>query len=470
MRIPLFALALTSLAAAQAVAPAPEVIPVRKGNARSTLERKGTLVPADAAELSIWPENWSGELLVLEAVPHGTPVNEGDVLVRFDLRKVDEQLRQSEFDLSQAEQKLKSGEEETRIAEEAGQAELTRAERENDWAQRRLKGFLTKEQEFKKDRERMSEQSENNWIEDQRDELTQLEKMYKEDELVDATEEIVLKRSRRGFAMLQQNVDLTRRTRAYGKELADAIQKESVEFEATQKAAALDRQRRSSELKRGTRGLDHAKSRLELEKQRTNLERLRRDRDLLVVRAPRRGILLHGKPDAAPGAGKLEKGSTVRVRDVFLTVAEPGKFKVQTDVTEADLLKARTGTAAEVSVPALDVKWVAPLRVSALPTSRGSDGENLYEGTIALEKDDPRLRSGMRCKVTAVLEEVRDVVLIPNRAVSRKGDKATAKVGKSKEGPFEERSLSLGFVDGKDVVVKDGVAEGEYVQCAGADK
>ncbi len=54
---------------------------------------EGMLVPAERAVIDLWLEAYRDELLVLEAAENGSFVNEGDVLIRFDTRRIDEQLR-----------------------------------------------------------------------------------------------------------------------------------------------------------------------------------------------------------------------------------------------------------------------------------------------------------------------------------------------------------------------------------------
>ncbi len=284
--------------------------------------------------------------------------------------------------------------------DEASAAELSRLQKDAEWATRRLKGFLEQEKVHKKEGERLHEQSEQNQIEDQTDELTQLEKMYREDELVDATEEIVLKRSRRGLARLRASIALQQLVRRYARELVEVIQQEGMEVDVAQKHAVVARQTRSAEQKAAGRKLDAEKTRTELDRQQLALARLRKDRDQMIVRAPRRGVALHGEPRAVPGSLRIERGAVLALRKTFMTVAEPGRFEVLTDLDEADIAKVRLGAAVEVVPSGIDdLELLGAVRVADLPTARDGNGNNLYEARVALEKTDPRLRFLMRCKV-----------------------------------------------------------------------
>ncbi|MHC4142784.1 MAG: efflux RND transporter periplasmic adaptor subunit, partial [Planctomycetota bacterium] len=254
-------------------------------------------------------------------------------------------------------------------------------------------------------------------LEDQRDELEQLEQMYREDELVDATEEIVLKRSRRRLASSTANTTLREQQNEHSLAHTEAIKQEGLEQEAALKAAALDRQRRSAVIKRATRDAGLERARFDLDKKRANLEGLVRDREKLEVRAPRRGIALHGDAEAAPGSATVERGRRVSLYKTFMVVADPDRLKVVTEVPEASLFEAKSGTAAEVTlVAASEVKMIGALKVAFLPTKRVGNGGNVYRAEIEMSKKDARWRPGMRCNIAIVVNEAGDVALGPRKA------------------------------------------------------
>jgi multidrug resistance efflux pump len=395
----------------------PEEIDATTADLERTIDLEGSLVPADASDISLWLERYRGELLVLEVVDHGSFVNEGDVLIRFDTTPVDEKIRQAEFDLGQALEKLGNTEQENRIQEEAAQTDLARAEKNAEWAARKLNAYLEKEKAFKLEEFRLRNQSWQHNLEDQRDELEQLELMYREDELVDSTEEIVLKRSRRRLASSTANTKLSEQRSEHSLAHTEAIKQEGLEQEAAEKAAVLDRQRRSAVIKRATRDAGLERSRFDLDKKRANLEGLMRDREKLEVRAPRRGLALHGDAEATPGSATIDRGRRVSLYKTFMVVADPDRLKVVTEIPEASLFEAKTGTAAEVTlVAASDLKVIGALQVAFLPTKRVGNGDNVYRAEIEMTKKDARLRPGMRCNIAIVVKEAGDVALAPRKA------------------------------------------------------
>ena len=432
------------------------------GTIRKTIERKGTFVPAEYDELKldlkVYGAGRGSELRLVEILPHGSFVNEGDIIARLETKGIDKQIVSDRMSLARAEMGMRQEEEKSRMKSDTDAEALTRAEVDSSRATKKLRGYREHEKRFNEESERMSVQYRSHRLEDQKDELDQLEKMYGEDELVDATEEIVLKRSRRNFARSQQSRDLSEARRLYNKEWFFEWREEDLEREAQRKASALERVRKSQAMGRERTEADLKKKRWDLQQQKDRFADLERDRAQFVIRAPRRGILLHGAADKAPW-GRMKKGGTLRNRTVFATVADPKKFKVKTDIPEADILTLKSGTAVEVSpVAAADLKFMGRLEVDYLP-AKG----NVFPATIRLGKVGTRLRPGLTCTVKVIVEEERDAVLVPKTALIEKDGETIIRCAKTQDSAIEFRKVRTGVSDGTNIAIRDGVVAGEYI-------
>jgi hypothetical protein len=439
--------------------PAPSSsVPAWKGTIRKTVDRDGTFVPADAAELRLDLDNYRGELNVTDVLPHGSFVNEGDVVLRLETTAIDQRLEEERMAVARAEMALRHTEEGARLRAEADAEALARAETASARAAKRLRGYRDHEKRMEDESERLQIQQREHGLENRKDELDQLEKMYSEDELVDATEEIVLKRSRRDFAQAQAFRDLSEQRRVYDKEWYYAWREEDYVVEAENKARELERLKKNQAMGREKSDAELEDKRFALAQQKRKFDELKRDREKFAVRSPRRGILLHGAPDDAPW-GRLEKGSQLKNRAVFACVGDPKKLKVATTIPEADVLKLKTGTAVEV-VPtaAEDAKMVGRLEVEYLP-----EKGNVYKATVQLGQVDQRVRPGFACKAIVILEEERDAILVPKTALIERGGGKVVRCAKAEGGPFEERAVVTGICDGKNVAIREGVAQGEIV-------
>ncbi|MFQ5845722.1 MAG: efflux RND transporter periplasmic adaptor subunit, partial [Planctomycetota bacterium] len=435
----------------------------RRGTLRVTLERPGRFVPADAAEISLDLEAYRGELLVLDFKGHGAFVDKGDVLVTLDTRPIQKQLAQAELDLALAEQAHRDVGREGRLEEEREKEKLAAAVRAHERARRALEGYHQHEKGHRAERKRLDRLAREHREDDLQDELEQLEKMYGEDELVDATEEIVLKRSRRNLARTRANNELRRKMADYDEQYKEIYRPEDLRLAVDRTAAALDRLRRSQEVAGSRREAAGRKRRFQLELLQRKVEELRRDRERLTVRAPRPGLLLHGPRKAAPWSSRLRRGGKLKSYQVIVSVADPERLEVSSSVEEKDLLRVRGGAPAEVAPRALpEVEIGGSVEVGFLAATNGR-----YDVEVRPDKPgrgDPRLRPGMSCDVTVVVDPEREGILLPWTHVAREGASSKGRIRlRNEAGGFDLREVELGPGDDRRVIVERGLAEGERV-------
>ncbi len=374
----------------------------------TTVERAGTFVPADAAEVRLDLESFQGPIEFTDVIAHGTPVREGDVLARFKLDAVDEQVDAAERELRSTEIRHQNAREQARLDLEGGDARLEDASEALAAAEKALAMFEKVELDLKRRGNDLSESATKDNLEDQKDELAQLEKMYTADELTDATEEIVLKRSRRQLARTEANFELQQARRRFDADYAEQEQRRQKSNAARDARRNRDRLVRQLEMEK--RGREDSLARLdpEMKSARERVEKLKRDREKLVVRAPRAGIALHGAvDDYRPGrsAPRHEPGASAANRSKLFTIAAPGRFAVALDLPESLVLKLGRGAAAKVApAPQPDAALLGRLRFDRFPSPKSAGApENGYDATIELDAAPPAIVAGMRCKVTIEL-------------------------------------------------------------------
>ena len=366
-------------------------------------ERVGILAPVDAAAVALWPATWSGEMLVLEVSEHGASVKQGDVLARVERRGYDQKLAATERDVHTAEVRHAGVLERNRLEEQAAASALEQTRAKLDRARRSLDGYLNRELAFSKRQDELSSAREKYGIEDQQDELAQVEKMYQADELVDDTEEIVLKRSRRDLASTIDYAKLSRDRRQYDDELSEVLQVESRKEDVAIQELALARLEKTQAIERASRADAEARSTAELAEQKAELERLRGDGALFELKAPRDGVLLHGKlEDYRPGANaaRLARGSRLPLRSDVMLVADPASMAVAIEVPESQRAALPPDGAVVVrplSMPGTEI--AGKLALDAWPEAKPGD-EGTFSGTVALDGPIPEgLQFGLRAKV-----------------------------------------------------------------------
>lgn len=316
-------------------------------------ETRGVLAPLDGTVLSIWPEEYAGSWLVLEVLPQGAEVAAGDVVARFEARAIDDDLHRRELEQASSVLAHQALLERDQLESEAARTALARAGAALDRARRALAGWQQDELAFQRRSEELSRSYQDANVEDQTDELDQLQKMYQGDELVDATEDIVLKRSRRALALTQQQNQLARDRADYRQRLELELEGEQRAEEVLAQSESLARLERQQALDARARADGELRSADALARQEAELARLRRDRAHFELRAPCAGRLLHGGPrDYRPGhtPPRHERGSPLSPRAELFVVAAPEPTCVAFDVGEAERTTFASGTRVEVEL------------------------------------------------------------------------------------------------------------------------
>jgi hypothetical protein len=390
----LFAACSTAPAAAGDSKPATTATPATAnaaGNAKSAV-----CAPANPAGWSYWPEEWKGSLVVVEVLPHGASVKQGDTLMRFDLRPLEEQIHAAELDSKSAQVRHAGLVERQRIEEEAAQSALAVARASLARTQRSLAAWKENDLAFLRREDELAQRRERSYIEDQQDELGQLEEMYKRDELVDGTEDIVLKRQKRGLAITEDSTALARDRARKRFDLDVALDVEQREESARTQAEAVERQAQTQSVDRRARADALFRSAEELADKEARLARLKRDRAALEAKAPRDGVFLHGAArDWRPGRTptRIERGSSVASFAEVAVVADAGVRELRLDVAGADLASWEDGARVRVT-PAGGTALAGRLHVDPWPR-----GDGTFDATVELDASADALHAGTRADV-----------------------------------------------------------------------
>lgn len=440
----------------------PPTAPATKGPFSVVLDLKGVLDATDAAEVSFVPLAWGGDLEVAEAAAPG-PVRKGQVLVRFRTEKIDEQIRIAESSLLVARAAFQRQSEEAARQAEAAALALERADWEARDAEKALQTFQEVEMALRTAESALNLQWTRDRIVDQEEELRQLEKMYKGDDLVEETEEIVLMRTRRGLDRTRTGLGFQERRDGLLREIDLPRQLQNLTLNQKRTAAERDRLQATTKLSLEVARLDTEKSRLALDLQEDAFRKLSKDREAFALLAPRDGVavpgpLVRGKWTDLDGTARdLRPGRMLRPRQTIFTVVAPGEVRVVSSVPEASLFDVKEGMAARVAPaaapePVLEAKVARVARVSAGPE---------YEVILDLPAADARMMPGQTCKVSVTTAEKEAALTVPAVAVTADGEMKFVKVWA--DGAPAKREVKTGATSGGRTEILSGLAEGEKV-------
>lgn len=394
---------------------------VKRGPFKVEVSLKGAFEASRTTEVSLRPREWA-ELTVLEAVEQGTRVEKGDRLVLLETRKIDNAIEDLESSRELSLLSRQEAREELDYLEKTLPMDLAAAERQKKEAGEDLLQFIQIDRPLSEKSAEFSVKSSRQSLENAREELRQLEKMYEADDLTEETEEIVLKRQRAAverYAYYLERSEISRdqilKTQLPRQEqgLKESTRRQSLALKKTLDGARLSLERKKLELRK----LDVDRTRAD-----EKLARLKEDRESLVVRAPAGGIVYYGKSVRGNWTGgaaleaKLLRGGRLTANEVFMTIVQPRPLTVRATVPEKELHAIRPGLRGKaVPVGFPDVKIPARVKsVSPIPVTPGS-----FEAVLHLDLDDgvEQLMPGMTCTVEFVPYLKKKALTVPAGAV-----------------------------------------------------
>jgi len=409
-------------APATAPAPKPPAKPstytVKRGPFRIEIEAAGVFAAEKMAEVAFRPEAWA-ELVVLSAVRPGTIVKKGDVVLRLDARKIDESIRDLEAGCELSELAIKLLAADLAALERSAPLDLAAARLAKKAADEDLERYRKIDRAMAVKSAKQALKRAEDLLAYQQEELRQLEKMYKADDLTEETEEIILKRQRDAverarFALeaakvkadRELNVDLPRRDIA----VRDTAERQAITWEKTKAAAPVTLTRTRLELAKQKRAHEQAAEKL---------GKLRKDRQAMTVKSPIAGIVYSG-PCVDGNWPKLSQplrpGTKLAPHDVVMTIVQAEPIFVRAAVPEKQLHHLKPGVegrAVPTGYP--DRKLKAKVeQISPIPVSPGTFALRI---AVDAPKDPPPLVPGMTCTVKLVPYEKKRALAVPAAAV-----------------------------------------------------
>ncbi|MFC1990363.1 HlyD family efflux transporter periplasmic adaptor subunit [Chloroflexota bacterium] len=215
----------------------------------------------------------------------------------------------------------------------------------------------------------------------------------------------------------------------------------------------------------------------------------------------------------------VEGGDEVLSGTVAVQIADPNKFEAEVLVSEMDILSIKLGGEARVQVDAVQglslpakvthisptatilsgvVNYTVKVEIQSLQPvqqeqQEASQGQQLperlqqaveegrftreqaeemmkrrqqeqggqQEQTSAMPPEDFKLREGLTVTVSILVDGRNDVLLVPNKVITRRGKESYVQV--LKDGAIEERLIKTGISDYQNTEIIEGLSEGEEI-------
>jgi multidrug efflux pump subunit AcrA (membrane-fusion protein) len=307
-------------------------------------------------------------------------------------------------------------------------------------------------------------------LEYEEEELHQLEKMYKSNDISEETEQIVLKRARDTverakfmvhYAQLGHDEVVKYSVPRAGEQLNELARRKTLDWEKNKIELPLALEKQRLELK---------KLHVQWERSDEKLKKMLGDRELMTVKSPIDGTVYYGKcvrgkfSDSSSLAENLRHNGSIQSNQVVMTVVQTRPMFIQATASEEQLYRLRPGlkgTATPTGYPDLRLPTAVD-RVADVPTAPGSFDVRL---NVALDRQAKWLMPGMTCKVKLVVSLKKDAISVPLKAVASDelDEQKHFVYVQPKDGKPRKQAVTLGEKTDKQAEILKGLAVGDRI-------
>ena len=416
-------------ASRKASSAAPQTSTVQRGDLQAIVGTSGTVRAAQSMDLTFGIAGTVVEILVAE----GDKVTAGQPLARLDTTTLEAQVASAELSLRLAEKNLadlKSPPTKTEIA----QAEAALASAKSAYEAAKAKPV-----------EWQIAQAE-----------AALEKARKTLQEAQAAYDAVSWRP--NIAMLPQAAQLQQATEAYQTALDNyRIAMASVSDAPIKSAYAqmLQAQDAYDKLMAGPTEEELLSAEAQVTQAKLALDTARKNLDSATLKAPFDGTIT---------AVNIITGQTVAANTVAMSIADLDHLQIQANLPEVDAVQVKVGQRAQITLDAISTQTISGQVTKIALIGTVTQGVVNYPVTINLDPTDLPVKPGMTASINIIVDERKNVLMVPNRAIRSLGRNQGYYVEVMVEGQIIQLPVTIGLSNGTMTeVTGTGLREGDTV-------
>ena len=193
------------------------------------------------------------------------------------------------------------------------------------------------------------------------------------------------------------------------------------------------------------------------EKQEHATSALRKQREDMIIRAPRDGII---------GYRNAEAGAIVTAGTKVLSLVDNRHINVDCTLSEGDAAILKTGMDVSVTIDALGQDYTGRI-VYVSPAM--DDSSKTYQVRIELGENSDTIKTGLFAHTAIDILQRPAALFVPKEAVLSKNGRQTIFV-LNPDGTVEEREVKIGLLNDADEEIIAGLGDGEIVVLSNQDK
>lgn len=430
-----------------------------------------TVLPDAALPITVDAKQW-GAFTIAEIVPHGSAVKKDQVLVRFEDEEYLKKLRDAESAAAAGKLAQANAEAEFSTAEKSLPIQLQGAKIKAEESAEAWEYFKKVRRDADIARANLALKQSELRLDAEREELVQLEKMYKADDLTENTEEIVLKRQRETVKAAEIGLELAKIGHKRQMEVAMPREAVALERDARSSALAFKEQEqnipRSLELKR----IALEDARVAAKRSAENLTKLQAEKGQFVIKAPADGYFYYGTmQDGRWSPGDPAKAPAVLApvgtrRPFAVVVPSNATMLLESAVDEATARTLKTDLAGFASFTGrADLSF--PVQVANVAATPGIDGR--YRVTLRGQfPANLPLVAGATASAQVIAYRQEAAITVPVKALTTTDDGGWEVEIEEAEGKTRRVPVKRGMTSGDKVEILSGLTEGQAVITPGA--
>ncbi len=435
---------------------------VERGLLEINLTETGTIKSRDQFVVKSEVE---GRTSIIYVIDEGVQVKEGELLIELDSSGLQDRLVDQQIKVENTDADFVSAKENLEVVKIQSQSNIAKASLENQFAQEDKVKYL--EGEWPK----TLMESETDLTlarEDSRratDEFDWSKKLYNEKYLSETeyrADELALKRAELQVALASEKLNLL-------KEFTHTRKQTELDADIAQKSLALERVNRES-----SSDLAQAQARLrareaELNRQKSKLEKIEDQIFKTKMYAPADGMVVYATSSEFSWRGDtqpLDEGQEVRERQELIHLPTADSMMVVIRVHESALGKVQLGQDVQIVIDALpDSTYTGKVtKIAPLPDAASvfmNPDLKVYNTQIMIDGVFAKIRTGMSCKATILVDEYEDAYSVPLQAVVGRGGQTVVYV--IEDNQAVARPVETGLDNSAMVHILSGLSDGELV-------
>lgn len=188
------------------------------------------------------------------------------------------------------------------------------------------------------------------------------------------------------------------------------------------------------------------------------VEALRKQRDDMIIRAPRGGII---------GYRNVEVGNYLSSGTKVLTIVDNSHVYVDCAMSENDAAIMQTGMQVKVTVDALGKTFTGKL-VYVSPST--GDSSKTYTARISLDVAKDQIKAGLFARGAIDILQRKDTIAIPKDAIQTKNGETKVFIYNPEDNTVEARKVTIGLLNDKEAEILSGVKNGDIVVTSNLDR